>query len=436
MRVSLCCRLFRSPGLKVLACSAFVYLIIFLYCRMRFWRDPHSAFFNSDTVYDWKYSLYREHEARHFISAHNFPADPTPAVKSTDDPQVCAAFVTVRRQTDDYFDASIGSLLSGLDPKERRALYLIALFANTDPTLHPSWGQPWLDQLVDSAEAYNVSEPQFEHLKKLETDHHWQEKGVFDYVYVLERCLSTKAPYVAVFEDDIIVALGWMAKSLKALKDIDHDPRYSNQDNHPWLYLRLFYTETFMSWSSSDFWYRNMPFVFASVMGLTFGALLAVRWRFPPSRAYLDFFTIGVVCFICLPAFIALVYMVGKYSLLPLEGLIEMDYGCCTQGLVFSRDQVGDLITHLRQVKSGQTDLIIEKYAEHTGLRRFALAQQQLQHVGLRSSRGLSVINTQSTWAFWFEENDPRRLKLEHDSLLQDDQMKQLLAKYANERVS
>jgi hypothetical protein len=68
--------------------------------------------------------------------------------------------------------------------------------------------------------------------------------------------------------------------------------------------------------------------------------------------------------------------------------------------------------------KIGQTDSIIEEYADHTGLTRLAFAPQQMQHVGLRSSRENLEINTQSTWAFWFEENDAEKLKIEHERLI------------------
>lgn len=136
-------------------------------------------------------------------------------------------------------------------------------------------------------------------------------------------------------------------------------------------------------------------------------------------RFYIDNWTVAAICLVVIPAFTALVYMVGKYSLLPLQGVVEMNgHGCCTQGLVFPREQVEPLIAYLQKRKSGQTDSIIEDYAEETGLTRLALAPQQLQHVGLRSSRDNLEINTQSTWAFWFEENDPKQLKSEHQQML------------------
>lgn len=80
-------------------------------------------------------------------------------------------------------------------------------------------------------------------------------------------------------------------------------------------------------------------------------------------------------------------------------------HGCCTEVLVFPREQVPDLVAYLQERKSGPTDNLIEGYADQTSLTRLALAPQQLQHVGLQSSRNNPEINIQSTWALWFEEN-------------------------------
>jgi hypothetical protein len=170
----------RIPAFKVFLFSAIIYLLTFEYCRLRYWRDPHSAFFDISGVYDWKYSLIREHEANHYISFqdNNDNLKPGDLVKSSDEPLLCAAFVTVKRDTDNYFEESIGSMLEGLDSRERRAIHLKVLFANTEPTRHPNWGQRWMDRVVDSTETYNVSDSTFQYLQKLEADRDFRTKGV------------------------------------------------------------------------------------------------------------------------------------------------------------------------------------------------------------------------------------------------------------------
>ncbi|CAG8073790.1 unnamed protein product [Penicillium salamii] len=407
--------LLKQPAIKLLIFASFIYLIAFQYCRIHFWRDPHSAFFDDRDVYDWKYSLLREHQANHFISLHDAPSGGNDAVLGQGVPLMCAALATVRRDKDDYLSATIGSMLSDLDPRERHALHLSVLFANTDPAQHPRWDQRWLERLADSVLTYNVSSEELGHLRMLEETGNFHEKGVYDYVYLLNQCLETEAPYIFILEDDVIFADGWLVKTLNSLHTLSHEP---TDRKEPWIYLRLFFTETALAWSDTEFWYRNMPLAFGLVIGSTYAFLLALR-RWLPARYYFGYWVIGTMCLVVAPAFTALVYMIGKYSLAPLKGVVEMnDRGCCTQGLVFPREQVPALVNYLQEKKGGQTDSLIEDYATEKDLTRFALAPQQLQHVGLKSSRNNLEVNTKSTWAFWFEENDALELKDEHQRLL------------------
>ncbi|EEA22572.1 hypothetical protein TMatcc_001419 [Talaromyces marneffei ATCC 18224] len=396
---------------RVLLVSLAVYGIVFEYCRLSYWRDPHSAFFDDRHVYDLKYSLYREHEALQHISAYNARTQPPASTYASPNPRMCLAFVTVKRDHVNYFDASVGSLLSGLNDRERRVFSVNVLFANTNPDVHPSWGQLWMDRLLDSVSSYNVPETDFQSLQALEESHNWHEKGIYDYTYALDQCYLTGAPYIGIFEDDIIFADGWLVKTLRALHDIENKLKAQN-----WLYLRLFYTETALSWTSDDFAYRHMGPVFLVTMLSACGALLLIRRTLPSARRHLDVATIAVICTITVPAFIGLVFMIGKYNITPLRGVVEMNkHGCCTQAMIFPRDQAPNLASFLRDRKGGQTDSLIEEYADKEALRRFALAPPQVQHVGIRSSRDNLEINTRSTWAFWFEENDPVALRREHD---------------------
>lgn len=182
-----------------------------------------------------------------------------------------------------------------------------------------------------------------------------------------------------------------------------------------------------MSWSSSDFAYRNMIFIFLVVQLAVFAGLM-LRRRLASGHPYLDYPKIGVICLLSVPSFMGLTYMTGKYSLMPLKGVVEMNtYGCCIQGLVFPREQVDGLITFLKDIKTGQTDFIIEEYADMARFTQYALVPQQLQHVGLKSSRDNLEIYTGSTWAFWFEENDPAKLKREHEDFLQHPDIQRML---------
>jgi hypothetical protein len=239
-----------------------------------------------------------------------------------------------------------------------------------------------------------------------------------DYIYALEVCYKSEALYVAMLEDDIIFADGWLAKTRDALHKIEphatEGKKYWN-----WLYLRLFYTETALQWGPEDFWYTNMyfTFLFAGLVGYLF--LLGIRFSIPSTRKYLDHYAIGVICVVTIPAFTALLFMIGKYSLFPPETVFTLNkHGCCTQAMVFPRGEVPQIVQFLRERKSGQTDGLLEEYADSVGKERLALGKQVAQHIGLVSSRDNTEINTRSVWAFWFEENNPIKLRKEHEELL------------------
>lgn len=127
-----------TPAGKTFLASLFLFSLAFSWCRIQFWRDPHSAFFDDTHVYDLKYSLTREHQARRFISEYNAQALQPHATKASSEPLMCVAITTVRRYGIDYLSASVGSLLAHLHPQERATLSVNVFFADTDPQVHPS----------------------------------------------------------------------------------------------------------------------------------------------------------------------------------------------------------------------------------------------------------------------------------------------------------
>jgi uncharacterized membrane protein len=84
----------------------------------------------------------------------------------------------------------------------------------------------------------------------------------------------------------------------------------------------FFYTETALSWKKSNFVCRNMPHVFEILIlpGLIY--LIFLR-RSHFTQFHLDPTSIVVISMVCIPAFTALVYMVNKYNLIPLHGVIK-----------------------------------------------------------------------------------------------------------------
>lgn len=459
------------PVVQALAVSGILWLLLFVYSHFALWRDPHGAYFHSDHVYDLGYSALRQQEARAFLQQYSTSNTTTGTPQHVGErPALCAAFVTVRRNHPEaahYFSDSVGTMLEGLSLRERAAVNVSVLFADgAGPETHPDFGAPWLSALVDHAAGYEgLTTSELAELRRLEEAEDFQRKGVLDYLYALDRCYrETRAPFIAVFEDDIIFAADWLARTLLGLQQLATTPLAAGQPR--WLYLRLFYSETYLLWDAdADWWYGHM-FVTLALVSLTSGVvLLALRQllrpcgsgeqasRRPPRTTTkptsciphglglhlrLDLATIAALSVIVAPGFTALAFMAGKYNL-PMyalrpgsgsaavgdvlrgggqelggqigggqmgAGVVPMEKGgCCSQALVFDRAQVPGLTTYLRERGRGQTDLMIEDYCDVAPLRRFALGEQAVQHLGVVSSRGGGGVKGHSVWAFYFEES-------------------------------
>lgn len=225
-------------------------------------------------------------------------------------------------------------------------------------------------------------------------------------------------------EDDIILADSWLVKTKKAIQDIEKAVK-SGKPAYNYLNLRIFYTETTMRWRETDFWFRRMDLLLALATCNTFIFLLIFRRMFPSTRKHLDNWALVVFSAVAVPAFIILLFMIGKYSLFPPNGVFVMNrYGCCSQALLYPRDRIPSMVkwfedwnaVHKRPYES--TDLMIDYYAREIGVDLLALGPPLAQHVGITSSRDGLAIDGRSTRAFWFDEYDPKRLKWEHDQLV------------------
>jgi hypothetical protein len=144
-----------SSAGRTLFISLTVWLLLFTYCQIHFWRDIHTSFFQSKIAYDFKYTVVRHQQAQDYL--RNLKTQNSRVTKASLHPDICVAVVTVKRQGEQYIDAALGSLLQGLNGYERKQLHLMVLFADPDPTIHPSWNQPWLDKAADWTGTYNVS---------------------------------------------------------------------------------------------------------------------------------------------------------------------------------------------------------------------------------------------------------------------------------------
>lgn len=187
-----------------------------------------------------------------------------------------------------------------------------------------------------------------------------------------------------------------------------------------------------LGWDSDiDPWYTNPIFNYIVALGLAYSAAFILQKHFRRSRMNIDTTALNILTCITIPAFITLIFMIGHNSLFPMSGLQRMDVkGCCTQALIYPRTQVPGLVNMLRTLpldQTDQTDFLIEEYANRLGLARYALAPQLVQHVGLVSSRGTIRKNSRTNWSFYFEAFSARRLKEDHDSIVESSSWKTAL---------
>jgi GR25 family glycosyltransferase involved in LPS biosynthesis len=255
------------------------------------------------------------------------------------------------------------------------------LFAHTNPEDHPSWHDLRLSDLVDEAFSYNVTSEDHAMIQDLETSHNYERKGVFDYTYGLEHCLNTtEAPYIAIFEDDVIFADGWLSYILNNLVNLEKKLATHPQD---WLFLRIFTQERSIGWASKKIGGNNESVITIAIDIALVAVVYVLRRRYFSVYRYVDHWTLATVCFVTIPAFVVLFYQAGKASILPPRpGVRAEAFGCCSQGLVFPRSTAGSTLDMLRDRGSGQVDLILNDIARNEGLTRYAQYPVMMQHLG------------------------------------------------------
>ena len=255
------------------------------------------------------------------------------------------------------------------------------MIAETHPDVHPSWHQDWIREAVDDFYTYNTSDMEKDRLRVLEETGAYAEKGVYDYMHALRRCYDTGARYIGMFEDDILLADGWMVRTLQSLSQI---PTVDDDDGErPWLFMRLFNQERSTGWASRRVGDNNEAWIILGIaLGVAMPAFLARRrWCF--ARAYIDVETVCVVVLILNPALVVLFFQSVKASLLPPRpGVFDEPFGCCSQAMVFPRTQVPLLLDFLGEQRKGQIDLMLDQLAQEAGLTRYAAYPVQAQHIG------------------------------------------------------
>lgn len=208
----------RSEQVRFALVFAGIYFIALLFIRHRSSLDPTSVFFNEDVAHNLQYSEIRQTQSEAFIE--EAIRTEQPKVDNSTRPELCVGITTFARPEHRYFKYTVGSLLHGLDPEERAKFHLILFPAHADPTVHPAYGEGWMQNVADTILTYSELEEQdFRHLRRLEQlGGNYHEKTTFDYLYLMQKCADTRAPHMVLLEDDVIALDGWYHRTRDALK--------------------------------------------------------------------------------------------------------------------------------------------------------------------------------------------------------------------------
>lgn len=288
----------------------------------------------------------------------------------------------------------MASSIQGLSSCERNDLYVSVLLAHSNTSIHPSSQKPWLSEVVDNIHGYNVTLEQSGEPKRLEEQRDFSRKAVYDYLYAMEKCYEMESPWIAIFEDDIIFADGWFVQTLQAVKEIQHHFSPSNRD---WLFLRLFNQERSIGWASSVLGQNHELMIsFLIIVPLSF-ALVFLRRKYLFCRRSFDNASLAIICFLAVPTFVIFFFQAGKASILPPSpGVRKEAFGCCSQALVFSRDQFPRIQDYFLRQQRGQIDVMLDDLAVRDSLDRYALYPVQVQHFGMVQAVPLYVATNKS----------------------------------------
>lgn len=95
----------KTSAFTTLLLFIFVYFLVYQYCKLSFYRDPGSRFYDEDRAFVRWYSEYRERQARSHIAAAN-TSDILNFYKAGENPSVCAAMITSKRENLNFVEVS------------------------------------------------------------------------------------------------------------------------------------------------------------------------------------------------------------------------------------------------------------------------------------------------------------------------------------------
>jgi hypothetical protein len=303
-------------------------------------------------------------------------------------------------------------LVEGLDVGERSALRIVVLLADDDPTSHPAFGQRWLQRIADEILLYgNISSSIVTDIyRNVELVTSTRDKTLLrndrvhrDYATLMSSCRETGEEYFILIEDDVIAAQGWLGRLLKSLDYLEQ-----TDDSANWLYLRLFYSETYLGWNSEE-WpvYLFRSLFFYTIIVVLYLAITAADLRRRSHIFHLKSHSYDLLHLTFWTAsFITLYFLAGRLTVDPYgEGVRKMsNYGCCAQGLVIPHRHLPALEGALHTASDDIAgDTLIEKFADDGALQKYAIVPSVLQHVGIKGSSD-DQGSKKATWNFSFEK--------------------------------
>ena len=205
---------------------------------------------------------------------------------------------------------------------------------------------------------------------QLEKSKSYVDKVKFDFACALRHVHRTSSsPYIALFEGDIMVADGWVARTISALRDVE---RRVERHHLRWSDMRMFNTENMIGFDSKHPLGNNVPII---SLGISVGLFIAFRALARVSRKGRQVFTWQfnvIVCCITVPAFVILFFRAGKSSVLPpWPGVSVQNWGMCTQGMIMPRSVVPGLaeaiLAHREQPDRAFRDFARDNVGGSTG---------------------------------------------------------------------
>ncbi|KAI8938162.1 hypothetical protein NX059_005827 [Plenodomus lindquistii] len=405
-------------GIAVCVALAFIYIVNSVSAR-----DPTSLFFNPRKGYAPRYSAIRRQEADAYISSYN----PATVVKAGGEKtrKLCVGIPSYNRPQAENLHAAVGSLLQGLTPEERQEIYLMVFLPHSKPEHHPAYSEKWLAELTDEVLTYGYGFDRMQYIRDMESQGRVNEKALFDYAYLLDKCAERFTPYVAIFEDDTLAADGWYHRTLAALEAAEQDAALQRSKSE-FLYLRLFYTEEFLGWNAEnwDIYLKNSLWL-ATIPTLV---LLVLRFLKPTTKLSLTLLSrrTFIYSYIILAALISLFFALGRMTVLPPTPGVHLmqQFGCCSQAFVFPNIKALELVSYFKERHLGYVDVLTEDFANENDELRYAITPSLVQHMGREQGRwkpgGMSKWGMgvgERIWSFGFEGLDREALRREHESV-------------------